>query len=59
MPNGDIWLVYLEASMDDSSAKDSIIQKIDRRTGEFTASSFVHKPTSPNNSHGSRAHGMT
>ena len=28
-PNGDIWLVYLEASKDDSSAKDSIIQKID------------------------------
>jgi len=27
--NGDIWLVYLEASKDDSSAKDSIIQKID------------------------------
>ena len=28
-PNGDIWLVYLEASKDDSSAKDSIIQKVD------------------------------
>ena len=28
-PNGDIWLVYLEASKDDSSAKDTIIQKID------------------------------
>ena len=27
--NGDIWLVYLEASKDDSSAKDSIIQKVD------------------------------
>jgi len=26
--NGDIWLVYLEASKDDSSAKDSIIKKI-------------------------------
>ena len=29
MPNGDIWLVYLEASKDDNSAKDTIIQKID------------------------------
>ena len=27
--NGDIWIVYLEASKDDGSAKDSIIQKID------------------------------
>ena len=26
--NGDIWLVYLEESKDDSSAKDSIIKKI-------------------------------
>ena len=25
--NGDIWLVYLEESKDDSSAKDSIIKK--------------------------------
>ena len=28
-PNGDIWLVYLEASKDDSSAKDSLVKKID------------------------------
>ena len=28
-PNGDIWLVYLEASKDDSSAKDTIVQKIE------------------------------
>ena len=28
-PNGDLWLVYLEASKDDSSAKNAIIKKID------------------------------
>jgi hypothetical protein len=28
-PNGNIWLVYLEASKDDSSAIDSLVKKID------------------------------